>query len=93
VTLLFDEESLGDAPLFDAMSFHLTSFHTPANRSARTDMNANNLTPVGPGNQLALRHDAYSRLRLTDAAGETADVVRDLVPIGRLVPVSNVRDV
>jgi hypothetical protein len=45
-------------------------------------MNPHNLTPVEAGNALAVTHGAYSRLRLSDAAGETADVVRDLVPIG-----------
>jgi hypothetical protein len=42
-----------------------------------------NLRPVPfeRGNDLALKHGAYSRLRLTEPAGETADVVRELVPI------------
>jgi hypothetical protein len=37
--------------------------------------------PFQPSNDLAVTHGAYSRLRLSDAAGATADVVRDLVPL------------
>jgi hypothetical protein len=40
----------------------------------------NNLTPVAAGNGLAVKHGAYSRLRLTEPAGEMADVMRELVP-------------
>jgi hypothetical protein len=37
--------------------------------------------PFQPSNDLAITHGAYARLRLSKAAGETADVVRDLVPL------------
>jgi hypothetical protein len=37
--------------------------------------------PAQPGNDLAVTHGAYSRLRLTEPAGETAEVLRELVPL------------
>lgn len=40
-----------------------------------------NLEPASNGNSRALRHGAYARLRLSDAAGETADTLRELVPL------------
>lgn len=40
-----------------------------------------NLVPAEVGNDRALTHGAYARLRLSEAAGETADVLRGDVPI------------
>jgi hypothetical protein len=43
-----------------------------------------NLRPAPPfenGNAIAVTHGAYSRLRLSEPAGDTADVVRELVPL------------
>jgi hypothetical protein len=34
-----------------------------------------------PGNGIAARHGAYARLQLSEKAGETADVLRELVPV------------
>jgi hypothetical protein len=40
--------------------------------------------PFEPGNGLAVTHGSYSRLRLSEEAGETAAVVRELVPVGHV---------
>jgi hypothetical protein len=40
-----------------------------------------NLEPASNGNSHALTHGAYARLRLSDEAGETADTLRELVPL------------
>lgn len=40
-----------------------------------------NLEPAENGNSRGLTHGAYARLRLTEAAGETADTLRELVPL------------
>jgi hypothetical protein len=37
--------------------------------------------PFEPGNGMAISHGAYARLRLSEAAGETADTLRELVPL------------
>jgi len=40
-----------------------------------------NLEPASNGNSRALTHGAYARLRLSEATGETADILRELVPL------------
>lgn len=37
--------------------------------------------PFAPGNQVAAKHGAYARLRLSDAAAETADELRPLLVV------------
>jgi hypothetical protein len=37
--------------------------------------------PFEAGNDSAVKHGAYARLRLTEPAGETAEVLRELVPL------------
>lgn len=45
------------------------------------DRSRANLTPVGPGNALAVRHGAYSLLRLAPRAEELASQLREVVPV------------
>jgi hypothetical protein len=40
-----------------------------------------NLVPAENGNSRGLKHGAYARLRLTEAAGETAELLAELVPL------------
>jgi hypothetical protein len=46
----------------------------------RTNGNTS-LAPAPLGNSRALTHGSYARLRLSEAAGETADTLRELVPL------------
>lgn len=40
-----------------------------------------NLQPVGPGNDLAVKHGAYAKLKLAPRAAELADELREVVPV------------
>jgi hypothetical protein len=44
-------------------------------------MSRNGLAPTPAGNDRAITHDAYARLRLSDAAGETAYTLHQIVPL------------
>jgi hypothetical protein len=52
--------------------------------SSKQSIRGSNLRPAPPfqpGNQVAISHGAYARLRLSEATGETADTLRELVPL------------